>query len=95
MGKPERCTQAGVPEAEMEPWSKGEIARAELGRLRTAGVRFGTVLVDAGHGVEVEIRQALSEYSLLWPVGIPQAQKAMALPCRSRCQRAQAARPAR
>ena len=36
--EPERCARAGVPKAEMTPRSKGEIALAELDRLRAAGV---------------------------------------------------------
>lgn len=73
--KPERCVQAGVPAAEMVPRSKGEIALAELDRLRAAGVRFGTLLADAGYGASAAFRQALSERDLLWAVGIPRVQK--------------------
>ena len=73
--EPERCARAGVPKAEMTPRSKGEIALAELDRLRAAGVRFGTVLADAGYGASAEFRQALSERGLLWAVGIPRVQK--------------------
>jgi SRSO17 transposase len=73
--EPERCARAGVPEAEMTPRSKGEIALAELDRLRAAGVRFGTVLADAGYGASAAFRQALSERGLLWAVGIPRVQK--------------------
>ena len=73
--KPERCVQAGVPAADMVPRSKGEIALAELDRLRAAGVRFGTVLADAGYGASAAFRQALSERDLLWAVGIPRVQK--------------------
>src|SRR5918994_5283437 len=42
--KPRRCARAGVPAAEGGARSKGEIALAQLDRLRAAGVRFGTVL---------------------------------------------------
>ncbi len=73
--KPERCARAGVPAAEMAPRSKGEIALAELDRLRAAGARFGTVLADAGYGASAEFRQALSERGLLWAVGIPRVQE--------------------
>ena len=45
---PERCARAGVPEAEVVARSKGEIALAELDRLRATGARFGVVLADAG-----------------------------------------------
>src|SRR5215213_3549818 len=47
---PERCAPAGVPEAEVEARSKGEIALAELDRLLAAGPRFGLVPADAGYG---------------------------------------------
>jgi SRSO17 transposase len=47
---PERCARAGVPEAEVEAHSKGEIALAELDRLLEARLRFGLVLADAGYG---------------------------------------------
>jgi SRSO17 transposase len=73
--EPERCARAGVPEAEMAPRSKGEIALAELDRLRAAGVRFGSVLADAGYGASAEFRRALTERDLLWAVGIPRTQK--------------------
>ncbi len=54
--KPERCARAGVPAAEMVPRSKGEITLAELDRIRAAGVRFETVLADAGNGASAEFR---------------------------------------
>jgi SRSO17 transposase len=72
---PDRCAQAGVPEAAMVPRSKGEIALAELDRLRTAGVRFGTVLADAGYGASAAFRRGLDERDLVWAVGIPRNQK--------------------
>ena len=74
-GKPERCARAGVPETEVVPRSKGEIALAELDRLRAAGVRFGTVLADAGYGASAAFRQGLTERDLLWAVGIPRVQR--------------------
>ena len=43
--------------------------------MRTAGVRFGCVLADAGYGLSAPFRQALSERGLLWAVGIPRHQK--------------------
>src|SRR5918993_1242506 len=72
---PERCAAAGVPEAEIVARSKGEIALAELDRLRAAGVRFGTVLADAGYGASAEFRRGLDERGLAWAVGIPRNQK--------------------
>ncbi len=74
-GDPARCAQAGVPDTEMQPRSKGEIALAELDRLLAAGVRFGAVLADAGYGASAAFRQALSERGLLWAVGILRVQK--------------------
>ena len=73
--EPERCATAGVPEAEIILRSKGEIALAELDRLRSAGVRFGTVLADAGYGASAVFRRALDARGLRWAVGIPRNQK--------------------
>lgn len=61
----DRCARAGVPEAAMTPHSKGEIALAELDRVRAAGVRFGTVLADAGYGTSAEFRHGLDAQGLL------------------------------
>lgn len=72
---PERCARAGVPEAEVASGSKGEIALAELDRLRAAGVRFGVVLADAGYGTSAEFRRGLDERGLRWAVGIARTQK--------------------
>jgi SRSO17 transposase len=63
---PERCAAAGVPEAAIVARSKGEIALAELDRLRTAGVRFGLVLADAGYGASAAFRHGLDERRLRW-----------------------------
>jgi SRSO17 transposase len=72
---PARCTAAGVPEAEVVARSKGEIALAELDRLRAAGLRFGIVLADAGYGASAAFRHGLDERGLAWAVGIPRNQK--------------------
>jgi SRSO17 transposase len=74
-GDPERCAAAGVPEAEVVARSKGEIALAELDRLRAAGARFGTVLAEAGYGASAAFRRGLDERGLAWAVGIPRNQK--------------------
>jgi SRSO17 transposase len=74
-GDPARCAAAGVPEAEVVPRSKGEIALAELDRLRAAGLRFGIVLADAGYGASAAFRRGLDERGLAWAVGIPRNQK--------------------
>ncbi len=70
-----RCARAGVPEIAMTPASKGEIALAELDRVRAAGVRFGTVLADAGYGASAAFRHGLDARGLRWAVGIPKNQK--------------------
>lgn len=70
-----RRDRAGVPETVMTPMSKGEIALAELDRLIAAGVRFGTVLADAGYGTSAEFRHGLGARGLRWAVGIPRNQK--------------------
>jgi SRSO17 transposase len=64
-----------VPEAAMVAQSKGEIALAELDRVRAAGVRFGTVLADAGYGMSAVFRHGLDARGLMWAVGIPKTQK--------------------
>ena len=74
-GDPARCAAAGVPEAEVVPRSKGEIALAELDRLRAAGLRFGIVLADAGYGASAAFRHGLDARGLAWAVGIPRNQK--------------------
>jgi SRSO17 transposase len=78
-----RCARAGVPEAAMTPASKGEIALAELDRVRAAGMRFGCVLADAAkreafaraYGMRGAFRHGLDARGLRWAVGIPKNQK--------------------
>lgn len=72
---PARCAQAGVPEAAITPRSKGEIALAELDRLRAEGLRFGVVLADAGYGTSAAFRHGLDARGLTWAVGIAKHQK--------------------
>jgi len=74
-GDPARCAAAGVPETEIVPRSKGEIALAELDRVRAAGLRFGLVLADAGYGASAAFRRGLDQRGLAWAVGIPRNQK--------------------
>ena len=71
---PARCARAGVPVDQRQPRSKGEIALAELDRLRAAGVTFGCVLADAGYGTSAAFRHALSARGLTWAVGILRTQ---------------------
>jgi SRSO17 transposase len=74
-GDEARLERAGVPAEYRSARAKSEIALAELDRLIAAGVRFGTVLADAGYGMGAEFRQALSARGLAWAVGIPRHQK--------------------
>ena len=74
-GDEARLERAGVPAQYRSARAKSEIALAELDRLIAAGVRFGTVLADAGYGMGAEFRQALSARGLAWAVGIPRHQK--------------------
>ena len=64
-----------MPDAGISPRSKGEIALAELDRVRAAGVRFGCVLADAGYGTSAEFRHGLDARGLRWAVGIARNQK--------------------
>jgi hypothetical protein len=64
---PERMPRAGVPCEFQAARSKPEIAIAENDRMCAAGLRFGTVLADAGYG--------LSARGLCWAVGIRRHQK--------------------
>ncbi len=67
--------KAGVPEPMRNPRTKPEIALEEIDRLIAAGMRFGTVLADAGYGLSAAFRQGLSARGLTWAVGIPKHQK--------------------
>jgi len=64
-----RRKKVGVPEHVVfrEKW---RIALDEVKRLKDAGVRFGTVLADAGYGVCGELRNELSSLGLSWAVGV-------------------------
>ena len=66
--------------------SKGESALAELDRVRAAGVRFGTVLADAGYGMSAVFRM------MSYPCGIRIAQHVLRLVVRSGCPLALVAR---
>jgi SRSO17 transposase len=72
---PARCVRAGVPEADIAARTKGEIALAEIDRVRAAGVRFDIALAAAGYGASAEFRHGLDERQLRWAVGIPCNQK--------------------
>ena len=66
-----RLKRAGVPAEYQTARTKPEIALAEIDRVMAAGVRFGSVLADAGYGLSAPFRQALTARSLAWAVGIP------------------------
>ena len=70
-----RMTKAGVPEPFQSYRTKPEIAIEEIDRATAAGVRFGSVLADAGYVLSAPFRQALSTRDLCWAVGIPRHQK--------------------
>lgn len=69
-----RRASVGVPD-EILFRPKWRIAIDEIQRLKEAGLRFGTVLADAGYGSCADFRRALSEEQLLWAVGIISEQK--------------------
>lgn len=75
IGDHERMAKAGVPDDMRTSRTKPEIALAEIDRLIVTGVRFGTVLADAGYGLSAAFRKGLSERGLTWAVGIPKHQK--------------------
>ncbi len=61
-----RLERAGVPAEYRAARTKPEIAR-----VIAAGVRFGSVLADAGYGLSAPFRQGLTARKLTWAVGIP------------------------
>ncbi|TCV49470.1 SRSO17 transposase [Agrobacterium tumefaciens] len=71
----DRMVKAGVPEEMRISRTKPTIALDEIDRLIAAGVRFGTVLADAGYGLSAAFRQGLSARGLTLAVGIPKHQK--------------------
>ena len=66
-----RMDRAKVPAEARAYRTKPDIALAEIDRVRSAGVRFGGILADAGYGLSGPFRQALTERGLTWAVGIP------------------------
>src|SRR5579864_2682939 len=71
----DRMAKARVPEDWRAARTKPEIALAEIDRIRAAGVRFATVLADAGYGLSAPFRQGLDARGLKWAVGSPKPQK--------------------
>lgn len=72
---PARLDRAKVPEDRRAYRTKPEIALDEIDRVRAGGVRFSSVLADAGYGLSAPFRQGLSKRGLTWAVGIPFKQK--------------------
>ena len=70
-----RMDRAKVPAEARAYRTKPDIALAEIDRVRSAGVRFGGILADAGYGLSGPFRQALTERGLTWAVGIAYKQK--------------------
>jgi SRSO17 transposase len=67
---PDRCEEAGVPDAARTAQTKPEIALAEIDRVREAGLRFACVLADAGFGSSPDFRHGLDDRELAWAAGI-------------------------
>src|ERR1700728_2627035 len=74
-GDVDRMAKACVPEDWRTARTKPEIALAEIDRIRAAGVRFATVLADAGYRLSAPFRQGLDARGLKWGVVIPRQQK--------------------
>ena len=72
---PGRLDRAGVPAEHRAHRTKPEMALGELDRILAAGVRFGSVLADAGYGLSAPFRQGLTARGLTWAVGISGRQK--------------------
>lgn len=64
-----RRAAAQVPES-VTFATKGDIALEQIDVARAQGVRFGTVLADAGYGTSAAFRAGLTARGLLWAVGV-------------------------
>lgn len=78
--------KVGVPD-DVVFRKKWRIALDEVRRVKEAGVRFGTVLGDAGYGACSEFRRGLSEMELQWAVGITCEHKLYPVNARARMPR--------
>jgi len=90
---PARLRQADVPAEYRMARTKPEIALAEIDRVIAAGVRFGTVVADAGYGLSAPFRQGLTARKLAWAVGIPRHLKVYPVDVRLIWPRAHRGRP--
>lgn len=68
-----RRAQAKVPES-IAFETKGDIALAQIDIALANGVRFGTVLADAGYGSSADFRAGLTQRGLRWAVGVQPTQ---------------------
>lgn len=82
----ERRARVDVPE-DIVFRPKWRIALDEIRRIKNEGVRFGTVLADAGYGACADFRRGLSEDGLLWAVGISSEHKLYPVNARARMPR--------
>ena len=64
-----RREQAGVP-PEIAFATKGEIAWAHIEAALAAGIPRGIVLMDAGYGVETDLRERLTAHGLTYAAGV-------------------------
>jgi SRSO17 transposase len=69
-----RRAKVGVPK-HIEFREKWRIAIDEVKRVRLAGVRFRTVLADAGYGACTEFRNELSALGYTWALGVLSTQR--------------------
>jgi SRSO17 transposase len=69
-----RRAQAKVPES-ISFETKGDIALAQIDIALADGVRFDTVLADAGYGSSADFRAGLTQRGLRWAVGVQPTQK--------------------
>jgi SRSO17 transposase len=69
-----RRAQAKVPESILFE-TKGDIALAQIDIALADGVRFDTVLADAGYGSSADFRAGLTQRGLRWAVGVQPTQK--------------------
>jgi SRSO17 transposase len=66
---PERLARAGVPQ-EIGFATKPEIALMQIRSLKAAGVPEGVVLMNAGHGVDTALREAIAALDLDYVAGV-------------------------
>ena len=69
-----RREEAKVPES-ISFETKGDIALAQVYIALADGMRFGTVLADAGYGSSADFRAGLTQRGLRWAVGVQPTQK--------------------